>query len=275
MCILQEQCHNMRGIIKCFFHRYPKKGNKYLGVERKRYNRDKFAMDKYRIIDKPKDKAPNFEIRVTANTQMRSYLGYIASLFESKNEKIVIKGTGYAISRAISLSTLIRHKFKGLHQIVDIGSMEMVDEYEPIEEGLDKVTLKRKVALVTVTLSTKPLDESHAGYSAPLPDSEVTPYQPFLPSAGGERGRGRGRGRGGRRGGGFRGRMSRGRGRGRRGGFRGRGRGGYGGYQEQEREFESEEMPRRARRGGRFRGRSRGSFRGMRRGRGRGEPAAE
>jgi DNA-binding protein len=218
-------------------------------------------MEKYRRVLKPRDKAPSTEIRVTANTMMRSYLGYIASLFEQKNEKVTIKGTGFAISKAISLATLVRHKFKGLHQIVDIGSMEMVDEYEPTEEGLDNVTLKRKVALVTITLSLKELDTAHTGYSAPLPESEVTQYEPF--GTGSYEGRGRGRGE------------RRGRGRG-RGGFRGRRRGfrGYrGGYQEEQEE--QEEAPYRRSRGrgrgfGMRRSRGFGMDRGYERGRGRG-----
>ena len=101
-------------------------------------------MFKYRRVYKEKDKAKPNEIRVTANTMLRSYLGYVANLLETlakekKEETIVIKGTGYVISKAISLATLIRHRFKGLKQIVDIGTMDMVDEYEPMEEEINEI----------------------------------------------------------------------------------------------------------------------------------------
>ena len=169
-----------------------------------------------------KGKGPDNEVRVTSSTFVRTYLAYIARLFDEKHDKVVIKAMGNAIPRAVSLAMLVRHRFKGLHQIVEISTTEFSDN--------DRV---RRVGLVTITLSKKELDKNHIGYSAPLPDSEVTDYKPFVPGqpketkpgenptetpAGPRRGfRSRGRGmRGGRFGG-----------RGMRGGPRGGRRGGY------------------------------------------------
>lgn len=195
-----------------------------------------------------KGKGPDNEVRVTSTTFVRTYLAYIARLFEEKHDKVVIKAMGFAVPRAVSLAMLVRRRFKGLHQIVEIGTNEFTEQ--------DRI---RRVGLITITLSKKELDKNHIGYTAPLPDSEVTEYQPFVPgqeppaSAAGERGRGgRGRGRG------------RGRG-GPRGGFRGRGRGrgsyegGYGGGYEEDYGYEGGYE-------GGFRGRYRGDFGGVRRG---------
>lgn len=159
-----------------------------------------------------KEKGPDNEIRVRASTFTRTYLAYVARLFQDDHEKVIIRGTGYAIPRAVALAMLVRKRFKGLHQIVEVGTNDFNDR-----------DFVRKVGLITITLSKKPLDKNNIGYSAPLPDSEVTEYQPYVPGATppgraeGEAPR-RGRGRGDRFGG-----------RGRRGGFRGGySRGGYG-----------------------------------------------
>lgn len=144
-------------------------------------------MEKYRRLQKKPEKTEPFEVRVTSNTFLRSSLAYVARLFDDKNEKVVIKGMGFVISKALSLATLVRHRFVGLHQTIDFGTLEIMDEYVPVEEGLDNVTLKKKVPNVVITLSFKGLDKAHPGYSAPLPESEITPYEPFGARRGGFR----------------------------------------------------------------------------------------
>ncbi len=198
-------------------------------------------MEKKRTTEK--GKGPDNEVRVTGTTYLRTYLAYIARLFQEKHEKVIVKAMGYAIPRAVALAMLVRRRFKGIHQIAEVSMIDLQDR--------DRA---RKVALMTITLSKKELDKNHIGYAAPLPDSEVTEYQPFVPGqappAGAARGAGpRGRGRGGRR-----------------GGFRGRGRGrGYGGYGYEEEGYGSYEDYEGgyggSYEGGNFRGRSRGGFR--------------
>ncbi len=131
--------------------------------------------------------APASEIRVKNATPIRAYLSYIASLFDSKNNTVTVRGTGFAIRKANALAALARRRFKGLHQITDISTVEMGSRQGP---GT------RRVALVTITLSTNLLDKTNPGYLAPLPDSEVSKYIPFIWRGGVGRGRGRGRGLG-------------------------------------------------------------------------------
>ncbi len=177
-----------------------------------------------------KGKGPDNEVRVTNTTYIRTYLAYIARLFQDKHDKIIIKAMGYAIPRGVALAMLVRRRFKGLHQIAEVSAVDLADQ--------DRT---RKVGLITITLSKTALDKNHIGYSAPLPDSEVTEYQPFVPgkpapgaaAEGATEGQQPAREEGApMRGGRFRPPMGRGRGRGfggRRGGFRGR-RGAYEGY---------------------------------------------
>ena len=122
--------------------------------------------------EETKGKGPDNEIRVRSETYTRTYLAYIARLFEEKHEEIIIRGTGFAIPKAVGLAMLVRKRFKGLHQIVSTGINEFNDR-----------DFSRKVGLITITLSKKPLDIKNIGYSAPLPDSEVTEYQPHIPGS--------------------------------------------------------------------------------------------
>ena len=146
--------------------------------------------------EETKGKGPDNEIRVTGTTYIRTYLAYIARLFDEKHEEIIIRGMGQVIPKAVALSMLVRKRFKGLHQVLKIETEEFN------ERGF-----VRRVGLVKIVLSKKQLDKNDIGYSAPLPDSEVTEYKPFVPGEQHEEGRREGgpprsrRGNGGRLGG--------------------------------------------------------------------------
>ncbi len=212
--------------------------------------------DKYVKIKKAGDTAPENEIRIRAVPRIGRYISYAASLLlEKKLDTVLIKASGNAAKSACQITEILRHRIKGLHQVSALKTITVVDEYEPREEGLDRVSVERKLAVLEITLSLKAgvLDEKAPGYQAPLPADQVQEEELQSILAGrraggprderredrGERGEFRddrddrdrrgGRGRGGFRGGrgGFRG--------GSRGGFRGgRGDGGYredrGGY---------------------------------------------
>ena len=137
---------------------------------------------------------------------------------------------------AVKLAELVKHRVPKLYQVNQIINTIIVDEYEPLEEGLDQLKFERNVTMISITLSKTPLDTNDIGYQEPIPDSEVQPFDERPIGVEGREPRERkprdenaprgGRGqRGGFRGG-FRGRF-----RGGRGGFRGERR--EGGYREQ------------------------------------------
>merc|ERR1712151_482820 len=111
---------------------------------------------------------------------------------------ITVTGIGNAIAKAVQLAEVVKRRVKGLHQITSLGSAEIVDEYEPLEEGLDKVTDTRTVSTIELKLSKDPLDTSDKGYQAPLDESEVKEYdeEELTKSRGRGRGRGGGKGKG-------------------------------------------------------------------------------
>lgn len=218
-------------------------------------------MEKFVRVEKKREENPIMEneVRVTTIGRLHSYINYAASLLKDKgHHSVVLKGMGRAINKTVSLAEILKRRIGGLHQVTEIGSVDITDTWEPKEEGLDTLELTRHVSVITVTLSSDPLDTSAPGYQPPLDEELVKPLQTAEPErrrGAPKRGRGGGRGRGrgrvpmsgnGEHSSGGRGAPSGGRGERGRGGMRGRGR-------------------------GRFRGRGRVGGRG-RGGRGRGGP---
>lgn len=89
-------------------------------------------------------------------------------------DAIVLKAMGRAINKAVTIAEILKRKMP-LHQWNDLCSVEMIDVYEPVEEGLDVVTSRRYVSCMKITLSLKAtsLDVNHSGYQPPLPHSEL------------------------------------------------------------------------------------------------------
>ncbi|CAN1163265.1 Ribonuclease P protein subunit p25-like protein [Linum perenne] len=233
-------------------------------------------MDRYQRVEKPRAETPidENEIRITSQGRMRNYISYAMTLLQEKGaDEIVFKAMGRAINKTVTIVELIKRRIVGLHQVTSIGSTDITDTWEPLEEGLLPLETTRHVSMITITLSKKELDTSSVGYQPPLPEDQVkasTDYEYEGEGSPNGRGRGRGgrgRGRGGRGngyvsvdhedGGWDRPGYARGRGRGRGRGFRGRGRGGYNGPPvdaEQDGGYNSYDAPRqgggRGRRGG-------------------------
>ncbi|XP_042400722.1 ribonuclease P protein subunit p25-like protein isoform X2 [Zingiber officinale] len=198
-------------------------------------------MDRYQKVEKPREEAPinENEIRITAQGRMRNYISYATSLLqENGSNKIVLKAMGRAINKTVLIVELIKRRIVGLHQNTVIGSTDITDTWEPLEEGLLPLETTRHVSVINITLSKQELDKSAVGYQPPLPRDQVKPFVEFdYEGEGSPVGRGRGRARGNGqteyddgswddRVHGYN-RVGYGRGRGRR--YPGRGRGGYGG----------------------------------------------
>jgi len=156
-------------------------------------------MDKYRKVEKIKESIvkDEEEIRVTSAGSVSAYVSRAAKVFgELEKQQVIIKATGNALTKAVTLAEVLKRRFKDLHQITNLTSTEIVDEYEPLEEGLDRVTDTRSLPVIEVTLSKEPLDTSDKGYQPPLDASEVTEFDPEEMSKPRGRGRGKGRGKG-------------------------------------------------------------------------------
>jgi DNA-binding protein len=188
------------------------------------------TLRKYKRVNKTEEKLAENEIRLNARGSPHKYIAYAAHLFnnpEKPHDRVVLKASGLAIPYAVTTAEVLRRRIKGLAQINNISSKEVIDEYLPIEEGLSVVQNSRRLVVLEIILTREPNCEKPEGfYQPPLPESEIVAFEEIErrgPREGGNfdgprRGRGRGDRRGGRRGG--------------RGGFRPR------------REFDDEENPR-------------------------------
>lgn len=139
------------------------------------------TQDKYVLVSKNQEKTEKNEIRIGASGITASYIRYAANLYrEHKPEEVytvLIKGSGAAISKACTVAEILRHRIKGLSQIIKITNNEVVDVYEPKEEGLNTVTIKRKLTVIEIKLTTEKLDGQNVlGYQPPLPESEIREF---------------------------------------------------------------------------------------------------
>ena len=129
--------------------------------------------EKYMRVDKPQEVLPPNEIRVKRGVGIGRYLKRAHELLTGATatpgtptpvENIVIKGVSNAVESAVKLAELIKHRIKGLHQLNTISHITIVDEYEPLEEGLDHLKFTRIVTMLEITLSKEASDTTDIGY---------------------------------------------------------------------------------------------------------------
>jgi len=157
-------------------------------------------MDKYQRVEKVKDETAakiDEEIRLTAQGSISAYVSRAGTVFnELEKNHVLLKATGSALTKAVTTAEVIKRRFKGLHQITTIGSLEITDTYEPLEEGLEIVHDTRSVPFIEITLSKEALDTSDLGYQPPIDESLVKDVDPDEISKGRGKGRGKGKGKG-------------------------------------------------------------------------------
>ncbi|PSS31225.1 Ribonuclease P protein subunit p25-like protein [Actinidia chinensis var. chinensis] len=133
-------------------------------------------MDRYQRVEKPKadTQIDENEIRITSQGRMRNYITYAMSLLQEKSStEIVFKAMGRAINKTVTIVELMKRRIAGLHQVTSLGSTNITDTWEPLEEGLLPLETTRHVSMITITLSKEELNTSSVGYQPPLPADQV------------------------------------------------------------------------------------------------------
>ncbi|XP_071721560.1 uncharacterized protein [Rutidosis leptorrhynchoides] len=128
-------------------------------------------MDRYTKVEQKKPNIPvnKNEIRIMSRGLVRNYITYATTLLEERRLKeIVLRAMGQAISKTVAIAEIIKRNIPGLHQDTQICSISITDVWEPIEEGLLPVEMTRQVSMISITLSSKELNENSPGYQAPL-----------------------------------------------------------------------------------------------------------
>lgn len=57
------------------------------------------------------------------------------------------------MENVVKLAELVKHRVAGLYQTNSIETIEIKDEYEPLEEGLDYLVFTRRSTMLSITLS--------------------------------------------------------------------------------------------------------------------------
>ena len=74
----------------------------------------------------------------------------------------------------INLTELVKHRIKNLHQINKIYPITIIDEYEPLYEGLDNLKFIREATCLQITLTkSESIDKNDIGYQEPIPEQYV------------------------------------------------------------------------------------------------------
>ncbi|KAL6211312.1 hypothetical protein ACLB2K_016539 [Fragaria x ananassa] len=139
-------------------------------------------MDRYQRIEKPREETPinENEIRITTQGRIRNYITYATTLLQEKgSNEISLKAMGRAINKTVMITELIKRRVGGLHQNTYIGSTDITDRWEPLEEGLKTLETTRHVSVITVSLSKKELDTSSTGYQGPIPANQVKQWTEY------------------------------------------------------------------------------------------------
>jgi len=115
-------------------------------------------------------------VKITQQGKPRNYITYAMNLFAQGYDEICLKAMGRAINKAVTIAEILKRKMP-LHQVTALQSCEIIDVFEPLEEGLDVVESKRCVSCMTITLSKtgEGIDFDGIGYQPPLPVEEIQP----------------------------------------------------------------------------------------------------
>jgi len=115
-------------------------------------------------------------VRITTQAKPRSCITTAMNMLASGNQHVELKAMGKAINKAVTIAEILKRKMP-LHQITALSSCEIVNVYEPLEEGLDTVVNQHYVSCLTITLSTDStdIDIHDIGYQPPLSLNEMQP----------------------------------------------------------------------------------------------------
>ena len=123
--------------------------------------------EKYARIRREPEQLADNEIRVRRDNPVGKYLRRANDILTGKVEgynSIVIRGVAQAMENVVKLAELVKHRVPGLYQTTAIDTIEIKDEFEPLEEGLDHLVFTRNSTMLSITLSLSQLNNRDVGY---------------------------------------------------------------------------------------------------------------
>ena len=84
------------------------------------------------------------------------FIDQVLEEFNTKNaDKVTLSSLGEAITKSVTIAEIVKHRVAGLHQVNEISTIVIDDEYEPLEEGLEKMPVSRKLTCLQPVYGTK------------------------------------------------------------------------------------------------------------------------
>ena len=129
-----------------------------------------FPISKYNLVHKKNEQTDENFISLKSGPPAFRYVAYAAKLlFGGKHQVIYLSGTGQACRKVVQAVETLRNRIQGLHVAYEITATEFNDVYHPTEEGLDIITINRKIHTLraTVVLGEDSKIEHSLGYLKP------------------------------------------------------------------------------------------------------------
>lgn len=141
------------------------------------------TLDKYKKVTKESSKSAENEILVSNKGDPIRHITYGTALLKEGGKKtLTVKASGAAMARAVKVALYLRKRVPGIALLTKITNREVVDEYEPLEEGLDKVVVNRKMVVLEIVCSVEALDTKDPGYKGPITQEEIDAEKVYLES---------------------------------------------------------------------------------------------
>ena len=139
------------------------------------------TLDKYKKITKESTKSAENEILVSNKGDPMRHITYGTALLKEGGKKtLTVKASGAAMARAVKVGLYLRKRIPGIALLTKITNREVIDEYEPLEEGLDKVIVNRKMVVLEIVCSCETLDKKDPGYKAPITEEEIEAEKAYI-----------------------------------------------------------------------------------------------
>ena len=112
----------------------------------------------YKRVNVPEEKEaadlPKNELRVGPLRPTKTYISQAIDLFTDEKEKtVIVKGRGKAVSSVVNIAEVVKRRVKGIHQLTEMESTEVVDVYEPKEGGDKYVYRENRFVVIKIMVS--------------------------------------------------------------------------------------------------------------------------
>lgn len=112
-------------------------------------------------------------VRMRAEGKVAAYVDDATRLLREPAARVTVVGAGGAINKAVTVAEMLRRERPELHQVTGLHSTDVTERYEPLEEGLEVVEVKRVVSCIDIQLfapespDLAKIDRGAPGYAGP------------------------------------------------------------------------------------------------------------